>query len=702
MRELPPAISGFSARWLVPRLGLAFVSLLLAIAVAELAARRLVSRPIVLRASQWRGVPGVSETNLAEAVDNDPDLFWRFLPNKRLPDSAFPLRGVISNGQGLREDHEIPREKKPGELRLLFLGDSNTFGWGLLHHESFVYQAESILRSTFPGARLECINAGVPGYTLFQGFRFLETRGFHFQPDLIVLDFGMNEGRYWDRLSDLEHGEAGRIFRSFPVLSGSRLCQMAGAVKNRWERREKANDPPRPRVLPEEFRLLLIQSHEAARQYGADLLLLVPPSRPSIAPDSPLDFRCPYQHELLSYGRSTLRLGVEQVDGVIDCVPIVRDMARENTALAIFSDRYHTTSPANARIAAAIAKKLVPWVRSRLAEKENSTSSALSAEEPVALGRPAGTNPAQRKAVAEIKKLGGEVTVDDKSPGRSVIGVNLSHTELTAAGLKCLKGLSDLHDLDLSYTKVTDTEAKYLEGLPHLQSLHLSCTNVTDAGLASLRGLTNLRSITLWHTEVTDAGLENLKGLTNLESLDLGAAKVTDAGLKHLEPLSNLQWLDLGATKVGDAGLEHLQRLARLQMLNLGGTKVTDAGLEYLQRLAKLQLLNLEGTEVIGTGLQYLHGLARLETLNLANSKVTDTGLKHLGELTQLQSLILLGTSVTDAGIEHLKDLTRLHELDLSDTQVTYEGANKLQLSREENRQRHPPRMAPGSRPVLP
>jgi lysophospholipase L1-like esterase len=407
----------------------------LATTVAELAARWLAPRPIVLRAAQWRGVPGVSDTNLGEAADNDPDLFWRFLPNKKLPDDAFPLRGIVSNGQGLREDHEIPCAKKPGELRLLFLGDSNTFGWALLHHESFVYQAESILRSKVPEARLECINAGIPGFTLFQGFRFLETRGFRYQPDLIVLDFGMNEGRYWDRLSDLEHSQERQTLRSFPILSESRLWQMAWAAGNRWGTRERK---PRLRLLPEEFRLLLIRSHEAARRHGADLLLLSPPVRQNVAPDLPPDARCPYQHELLSYGRSKLRLGPEQVDGVIDCVSIVRDMAKKNTAGTIFSDPYHTTSAANARIAAAIAKKLVPWVRSRLAQKENSTPSAVISEKRGAVERAAETNADLRKAVAEIKKLGGELTVNEEHPGKFAVGVQLSHTELTAEGLKCL------------------------------------------------------------------------------------------------------------------------------------------------------------------------------------------------------------------------------------------------------------------------
>jgi internalin A len=58
-------------------------------------------------------------------------------------------------------------------------------------------------------------------------------------------------------------------------------------------------------------------------------------------------------------------------------------------------------------------------------------------------------NPDQAKAIAWIEKLGGKVTVDEKSPGKPVNSVNLRHT------------------------KVSDTELDHLRGLPQLQRLSL-------------------------------------------------------------------------------------------------------------------------------------------------------------------------------------------------------------------------------------
>jgi beta-lactamase regulating signal transducer with metallopeptidase domain len=273
----------------------------------------------------------------------------------------------------------------------------------------------------------------------------------------------------------------------------------------------------------------------------------------------------------------------------------------------------------------------------------------------LASSQPAEANPEQAKAVAEIEKLGGKVSVDEKSPDKPVIGV------------------------DLDSTKVTDTGLEHLRGLTKLQTLNLTRTKVTDAGLEHLKGLTKLQSLNLWNTEVTDAGLEHLEGLTKLRNLDLSGTKVSDAGLVHLKGLSNLQSLDLTDTQVTDAGLEHLQGLTKLLWLNLGATKVTDSGLEHLKALTELQTLGLEETKVTDAGLEHLKALTKLQWLDLRSTKVTDTGLEHLKGLTKVQTLHLNYTEVTDAGLEHLKGLTNLQWLCLGTTKVTDAGVKKLQ-----------------------
>jgi hypothetical protein len=64
--------------------------------------------------------------------------------------------------------------------------------------------------------------------------------------------------------------------------------------------------------------------------------------------------------------------------------------------------------------------------------------------------------------------------------------------------------------------------------------LKLSGTPITDAGLKELKDLSNLAQLELRKTAVTDQGVKELKGFKNLRHLDLGETKITDAGLKEL------------------------------------------------------------------------------------------------------------------------------------------------------------------------
>ncbi len=320
-------------------------------------------------------------------------------------------------------------------------------------------------------------------------------------------------------------------------------------------------------------------------------------------------------------------------------------------------------------------------IRIQLVAKEPSepppVSDAAASGSPAAPTVPGPTAAAdadQARAIAEIEKLGRKVVVDEKSPGKPVIGVDLRLAKVTDAWMVHLKGLTALQTLSLRQTKVTDAGLVYLEDLTRLQTLFLDDTQVTDAGLVHLKGLTKLQRLDLTKTKVADAGLVHLKGLAQLQDLHLARTQVTDAGLVHLKGLTSLQTLVLGETRVTDAGLVQLEALEQLQWLGLTGTQVTDAGLPHLEGLTGLQVLFLNDTRVTDAGLVHLKALTELQTLNLRQTKVTDAGLAHLEGLTRLQTLFLNDTKVTDAGLVHLKGLTRLRSLELAGTKVADAG----------------------------
>ena len=53
-------------------------------------------------------------------------------------------------------------------------------------------------------------------------------------------------------------------------------------------------------------------------------------------------------------------------------------------------------------------------------------------------------SPDQAKAIAQIEKLGGKVQIDEKSPGKLVLRVDLGGTKVTDAAQEHLKGLPQL------------------------------------------------------------------------------------------------------------------------------------------------------------------------------------------------------------------------------------------------------------------
>ena len=136
--------------------------------------------------------------------------------------------------------------------------------------------------------------------------------------------------------------------------------------------------------------------------------------------------------------------------------------------------------------------------------------------------RAAGLQTDPEEAVAAIEKLGGTVTIDEKSPGRPVVEADLTSTHVTDAELERLVGLRQL---------------------ANLQTLCLTNTGVTDGALAHCRRLTKLKSLCLNGTLVTDTGLTQLRGLMQLEGLDLGNTKLTDDGLHRLGSLKRLRFL---------------------------------------------------------------------------------------------------------------------------------------------------------------
>ncbi|MEO6025500.1 MAG: GDSL-type esterase/lipase family protein [Candidatus Binatia bacterium] len=85
------------------------------------------------------------------------------------------------------------KAKAPGTIRIVVLGDSFTFGLGVEEADTFPASLERSLTAALGHGTVEVLNAGVPGYNLFQERGALASRVPALTPDVIVLGFVEND-----------------------------------------------------------------------------------------------------------------------------------------------------------------------------------------------------------------------------------------------------------------------------------------------------------------------------------------------------------------------------------------------------------------------------------------------------------------------------------------------------------------------------
>ena len=113
----------------------------------------------------------------------DEKLGWRNVPGWKATTFGKPL--TISS-QGFRDRH-YSLAKPPGIKRMLVLGDSFTWGYGVGDQEIFTEVLERELNSR--GQEWEVINTGVSGWGTDQEYLFFRNEGRHFEPDFVVLAY---------------------------------------------------------------------------------------------------------------------------------------------------------------------------------------------------------------------------------------------------------------------------------------------------------------------------------------------------------------------------------------------------------------------------------------------------------------------------------------------------------------------------------
>lgn len=120
-------------------------------------------------------------------LSSNPVLQYELVPGSQ--DGAHHISAA-----GLR-DREYPTQKPPGTFRILIIGDSIVYGYGVKQDEALSAQLENLLATYWQNqeTRFEVLNLGVTGYSIEQVVENLRVRGLQFDPDLILYGYCLND-----------------------------------------------------------------------------------------------------------------------------------------------------------------------------------------------------------------------------------------------------------------------------------------------------------------------------------------------------------------------------------------------------------------------------------------------------------------------------------------------------------------------------
>ena len=241
------------------------------------------------------------------------------------------------NREGYR-DLERAREKPPGVRRILFLGDSFTWGASVLFEDAFPQRVERALGRR--GERWEAVNLAEPGMGTVQQASRLASEGFAYAPDVVVVGYVLNDSedenaaevrRAADWLADRQPAP-----REPGLLDRSALYRMVGTrIRATLENRRRIEGfrsmyaPDYPGWIAAEKALKAMGG--MCRERGVPLVVLVFPLF-----GNPLDDRYPFADVHARVAQAAAEAGAR----VVDLLPFYRGLRWEVLVVNGASDEH--------------------------------------------------------------------------------------------------------------------------------------------------------------------------------------------------------------------------------------------------------------------------------------------------------------------------------------------------------------------------
>jgi hypothetical protein len=320
----------------------------------------------------WEGVLRLCGYGNLEVYAPDTKLYWRLKPNQDCY-TKVGHQPVHINSRGTRGP-EFAAVKPANTLRILSLGDSRTFGWGLPDEETYSRQLEQLLREHFDGKhrtsniehptsngptpnpsqegskRVEVINAGVNAWSFSQMQVFFRDFGLKWSPDFVVLA----EANLWTQFSERNSDEFVKKFMSRVHLKNLlRRCAIyhfaievkLQAFYQRYRTKFIPVDPKQDTLFKEQqqsdpdavFQSAIEDLCRTAQSNGVKPVLLFQPTLDDLSSTN-------QSHVLTVKQAVSAKLGVPLVN-------LTRDLAASGESLYLEADPVHLNAAGNVIVA---------------------------------------------------------------------------------------------------------------------------------------------------------------------------------------------------------------------------------------------------------------------------------------------------------------------------------------------------------------
>ncbi len=301
-----------------------------------------------------QGIPMVSR----------PRVGWGFKPGTRLWQGNVL---VSINSLGLRGP-EIPRPKPPGEIRIMAMGDSTVFGYGVDYPDTFPSQIAAAL-SAATGTQVRSIDAALPGFDSRQSLVVLRELVNRVEPDWLLV------ACIW---SDLYNSEEPVTDQGIlPLASYRLLVRVLGpwlAPRSiHWLEPELELGTPAPdrspRVQLAAYMANLREMASVARSAGAGTIYVSLPAPIDLDPAGVPTYIAEYRQAMAMVAR---QLEAPMVDG-----PAYFRTHRATAAM--FYDQVHPSPAGHHLMAQAVVQVMLPLLQRSAGQPEPGVSQVESA-----------------------------------------------------------------------------------------------------------------------------------------------------------------------------------------------------------------------------------------------------------------------------------------------------------------------------------